>query len=147
MGPLYPINVLAYRPGQAIWQLRFWEISMFCPLFEYILEKVLEIHVKPIQINFLSSQRSTEFTFGPFRTQNSNGCYCLIACPGLYSPHCTVWISYDFSTQILCEINFEDSRSANWAILTHLEVLNFDFYEFWHLFKAENYQMDKIYSF
>ena len=40
----------------------------------------------------------------------------------------TVWKFHDFSlTQILREINFEDSTSAKSAILTHLETLNFDF--------------------
>ena len=38
-------------------------MSTFCPLFENIFEKVLEIHVKPIQIKVLSSQRSTELLF------------------------------------------------------------------------------------
>ena len=43
---------------------------------------------------------------------------------GLYT---TVWKFHDFSvTQILREINLEDSRSAKFAILTHLEALNFD---------------------
>ena len=40
----------------------------------------------------------------------------------------TVWRFQDFSiTQILCEINFEDCKSAKSAILTHLKALNFDF--------------------
>ena len=34
------------------------------------------------------------------------------------------------TTQILREINFGDSRSAEFAILTHLEALNFDFHAF-----------------
>ena len=33
-------------------------------------------------------------------------------------------------TQILREINFEDSESAKAAILTHLDALKFDVYEF-----------------
>ena len=42
-----------------------------------------------------------------------------------------VWKSQDFSiTQILREINFVDYISAKSAISTHLEALNFDFYEF-----------------
>ena len=32
--------------------------------------------------------------------------------------------------QILCEINFEDFRSAKSTISPHLEAVNFDFYEF-----------------
>ena len=40
-------------------------------------------------------------------------------------------------TQILREINFCDSRSAKYAILTQLEVLNFGFYEILHFLKAE----------
>ena len=47
-------------------------------------------------------------------------------------------------TQILREINFRDPRSAKSAILTHLESLNFDFYEFLHFSKAEIYQINKI---
>ena len=39
----------------------------------------------------------------------------------------TVWKFQDFPIiQILREINFGDSRSAEFAILTHLETLNFD---------------------
>ena len=46
----------------------------------------------------------------------------------------------DFSiTQILREINFDDSGSAKSAILTHLEALNFDFNVFLHFLKAEIY--------
>ena len=46
--------------------------------------------------------------------------------------------------QILREINFGDSRSAKYAILTHLEALKFDFNEFSHLLKAETYQINKL---
>ena len=43
----------------------------------------------------------------------------------------TVWIFQDFSvTQIFREINFGDSTSAKYPILTDLEVFNFDFDEF-----------------
>ena len=35
-----------------------------------------------------------------------------------------------FMPQILREINFEESGSAKFAILAHLEALNFYFYEF-----------------
>ena len=54
----------------------------------------------------------------------------------------------DFSNtdQILCEINFEDCRSAKSAILAHLEALNFDFDEFLHFLKAKIYQINKIQS-
>ena len=51
--------------------------------------------------------------------------------------HTTVWKFQDFSiTQILREINFEDSISAKSDILAHLEPLNVDFYEFLHILKA-----------
>ena len=43
-------------------------------------------------------------------------------------------------TQILREINFRDSRSANYAILSHLEAINVDFWEFLHFVKPENDQ-------
>ena len=36
--------------------------------------------------------------------------------------------------------------SAKSAILTHLEGLNFDFYEFLHFSKAEIYQRNKTHS-
>ena len=49
-------------------------------------------------------------------------------------------------SQNLREINFWDSGSAKSAILTHLEAVNFDFYEFLHFLKAEIYQMNKIHS-
>ena len=59
----------------------------------------------------------------------------------------TVWKFRDFSNiQILREINFGDSKSAKSAILTHLEDLNFDFYEFLHFLKAENDQIRKFQS-
>ena len=45
--------------------------------------------------------------------------------------HFTVWKFNDFSiAQILREIKFGDSRSAKSAILTHLEALNLNFYDF-----------------
>ena len=50
----------------------------------------------------------------------------------------TVWKFQDLSvTQILREINFWDSKNARLAILTHLEALNFDFYEILHFSKGE----------
>ena len=56
-----------------------------------------------------------------------------------------MWKFHDFSiTQILREITFGDSRSAKSAILTHLEALNFDFYEFLHFMKADIYQLTKF---
>ena len=56
----------------------------------------------------------------------------------LHSVQITVWKFHDFSaTQILCEIIFKDPRSAKSAILTHLEALNFNFYEFLHFLKVE----------
>ena len=43
----------------------------------------------------------------------------------------TVWKFQDFCiTEILREINFEDSRSAKSAVFAITEALNFDFYEF-----------------
>ena len=47
------------------------------------------------------------------------------------------WKFRNFSiTQILCEIDYGDSRSAKSVISTHLEALNFDFYEFLHLLRG-----------
>ena len=49
---------------------------------------------------------------------------------------CTMWKFHDFAIiQILCEIKFEDSRSAKSAILTHLEALIFDVYAFFFTFR------------
>ena len=49
-----------------------------------------------------------------------------------------MWKFWDFSIpQILREIDFWDSRSAKSAIFTHLEAMNFGFYEFFHFLKAE----------
>ena len=42
--------------------------------------------------------------------------------------------------QILREIKFGDFRSAESAILTHLEALNLGFYEFLHFLKVGIYQ-------
>ena len=39
--------------------------------------------------------------------------------------------------KMLREINFEDSWSAKSTILTHLEALNYDFYEFLHFLYAD----------
>ena len=59
----------------------------------------------------------------------------------------TMWKFNEFSiTQILREINFEDSGSVKFAILPHSEALNFDFYEYLHFLKAEIYHMNKIHS-
>ena len=59
----------------------------------------------------------------------------------------TVWKFYGFSiTQILREINVGNSKSTKSAILTHLEVQNFDFHEFLHFLKAEIYQLSQIKS-
>ena len=58
-----------------------------------------------------------------------------------------MWKLYDFPiTQILREINFGDSRSVKSAILPHLQVVNFDFYQIWHFLKADIYQINKIQS-
>ena len=49
-----------------------------------------------------------------------------------------MWKFQNFSiTHILREINFGESRSAKSAVLTHLEVLNFDSYKILHFLKAE----------
>ena len=59
----------------------------------------------------------------------------------------TVWKFQEFSvTQILREINFGDFRSANSAVLTDLEALNFSFCTFLHFPKTEIHQMNKIQS-
>ena len=56
-----------------------------------------------------------------------------------------MWEYHDFSiTQFLREINFGDSISAKCAILTHLEAMNFDLYEFLHFLKAEMKQINKF---
>ena len=56
-----------------------------------------------------------------------------------------MWKFQNFSiSQILREINFGNSRSAKSAFSTHLEALNFDWYGFLHVLKAEIYQIDKI---
>ena len=53
----------------------------------------------------------------------------------------TVRKFHDFSiTQISREINFWDSGSAKSAILTQLEALNFDLYEFLHFLNVDIYQ-------
>ena len=55
----------------------------------------------------------------------------------------TMWKFLDFSvTQILRQINCEDSSSVKSAILTHLGALNF--YEYLHFLKTKIYQIDKI---
>ena len=48
------------------------------------------------------------------------------------------------SLRFYVKSNFGVCRSAKYAILTHLEALNLDFYEFLHFLKAEIDQMKKI---
>ena len=48
-----------------------------------------------------------------------------------------------FVTQILREIKVGESRDSKFAIFTHLEALNFDFYGFLQFLKAEIYQINK----
>ena len=60
--------------------------------------------------------------------------------------HNTVLKIHISKTQILREINFGVSRSIKYAIFTHLEALNSDFYIVLHFLKAEIYQMNKIQS-
>ena len=61
----------------------------------------------------------------------------------------TDWKFHDFSTttRILRENNFGDFLSAKYAILTHLEPLNFDFHELLHFLKAEIDQNSKMAKF
>ena len=49
-------------------------------------------------------------------------------------------------TQILRKNKFDESRLQKSVILTRLEALNFDFYEFLYFLKAEIYQTDRIQS-
>ena len=59
-------------------------------------------------------------------------------------PNLVIDSQYFCVTQILREINFEDSRSEKSAMLTHLEALKLDFYEFIHFLEAEIKQLNKI---
>ena len=63
----------------------------------------------------------------------------------------TVWKFHNFSiTQILREINFEESRSVNWPFGTHLEAQNSNFYELSHflkLTKLSKFKAPKIANF
>ena len=55
---------------------------------------------------------------------------------------------HDFTiTQNLREINSKDSRSAKFAVLTHLETLNFDFHENLQIDKIQNLKIGKNGSF
>ena len=49
------------------------------------------------------------------------------------------------SVKNLREIIFGDSRSAKSDFLTHLEALNFGFYEFMHILKTEIYHQKTIF--
>ena len=58
-----------------------------------------------------------------------------------------MWKFQDFAiTQILREIKFGDLRSTKFAILTHLQALNFDVMNFLHFLKAEIYQINQLQS-
>ena len=55
-----------------------------------------------------------------------------------------MWQFQDYSViQILCEINFEEYRCSDTAIITHLEALNLDLDKF---LNAEIYSNPKIQS-
>ena len=57
----------------------------------------------------------------------------------------TVWKFHGFSiTQILREINFGEKRSAKYAILTHLDALNFDFHDFWTFLRLKSATLTKF---
>ena len=59
----------------------------------------------------------------------------------------SVWKFRNFSTtQTFREINFEDSRNAKSAILTHQKPPNFDFNKFLYFLKAEIYPNIKTQS-
>ena len=59
----------------------------------------------------------------------------------------TVWKLQNFSvTQILREIKVGWYGVSKSSILTHLEALDFDSYEFLHFLNAEIDQMNKIQS-
>ena len=51
-----------------------------------------------------------------------------------------IFLSFRFYVKSI----FDDSRSAKSAILSDLEALNLDFYEFLHLLKAEIDLINKI---
>ena len=57
-----------------------------------------------------------------------------------------MWKFHDFSyTLILREIKVDkSSKVSKSAILTHLEALNFYFYEFLHFLKADIYHINTI---
>ena len=56
----------------------------------------------------------------------------------------TEWKFHDFSIiQIFREINFNEFEGPKSVILTHLEALNFDSYEFLHFLKGEIDQINK----
>ena len=49
-----------------------------------------------------------------------------------------MWKFRDFSfTQILCEIDFGDSKGKKSVILMHLQAVLFEYCEFLHFLKAE----------
>ena len=70
-----------------------------------------------------------------------------IRSPNLQRYKCTVWKIHSFSiTQILREINFEDSRRTKSAIVTHFRGYEFWFLYIFALWKAKIYQIYKIRS-
>ena len=63
---------------------------------------------------------------------------CLLRVHHLPCSHDTVWKFQNFSIiQILRETKVGDFRGPKIAILTHLEALIFDIYEFLHFLKTE----------
>ena len=49
-----------------------------------------------------------------------------------------------FLAQNLREIDLGDSKSEKCTVFTHLEALDFDFVNFWHILKADIFQSNKI---
>ena len=47
-----------------------------------------------------------------------------------------------YVTKNLVEIKVGECKVSKPAFFTHLEVLNFSFYEFWHFLRAKLYQID-----
>ena len=59
----------------------------------------------------------------------------------------TLWKFQDFSiTQFLREINLGNSISAKYAFLTHLQALNFEFYDFWTFWKVQFTKLTKFWD-
>ena len=129
-----------------------WQISPCDSLISLKHTKVASSWFVPRSCMSVDFEKKSYLSPGKDRNRNKSSLPTLLLqmyvqtwAPQFILSQYTMCKFHDFPiTQILCEVNFKDSRSAKCAILTNLEALNFYFYEFLHFLKAAIDQINKI---